>query len=32
MIALKSVSKKGIIASGFSKVNLTLNMGKFVML
>ena len=34
MITLKNVSKyyynKGIIASGFSKVNLTLNMGEFV--
>ena len=34
MITLKNVSKyyysKGIIASGFTKINLTLNLGEFV--
>ena len=36
MIKLKNVSKfyynKGVIASGFSKVNLELNMGEFVVI
>ena len=36
MLRLKNVSKfyynKGVVASGFSKINLNLNMGEFVVI